>query len=167
MAIVAAQPAHLPALAAIELAAAALFPPADLPPALRGRTVAAATLAAAQHDGRLWVATGPDGRVLGFALAGIVDGHWHLDEMDVHPDHAGQGLGARLLRRMLEAGAGRGFERATLTTFAHLPWNAPFYRRHGFAELPPSRCGPALTAQLEAEQATGLTRRIAMVRPLP
>ncbi len=48
----------------------------------------------------------------------------------------------------------------TLRTFADIPWNAPFYRRHGYAdaELP-----VAMTALLEAEERLGLLRAGARV----
>ena len=59
-------------------------------------------------------------------------------------------------------GAGR--ERVVLTTFRHLRWNAPFYAKLGFAEIPRARQGPALRAVLAAEAASGLdpAKRVAM-----
>jgi ribosomal protein S18 acetylase RimI-like enzyme len=34
---------------------------------------------------------------VGFLLADIVDGNFHIKEMDVHPDHGRKGLGTKLL----------------------------------------------------------------------
>ncbi|WZB66012.1 hypothetical protein WJ971_27115 [Achromobacter xylosoxidans] len=51
-----------------------------------------------------------------------------------------------------------------LTTDRELPWNAPFYQRQGFVEVPAPQLGPALRARLEAEAAAGFdpARRCAM-----
>ncbi|WP_199154226.1 GNAT family N-acetyltransferase [Chromobacterium sp. ASV23] len=154
--------ADLPLLADIERRAAALFPESDLPPALRGAVLPVEALAGAQLEGLLWVAE-DEGRVAGFALAEIVDGHLHLAEMDVDPDHARRGLGAALLRRLVVEAAMRGHVALTLTTFAHLPWNAPFYRRHGFQDFAPA-ADSQLAARLRAEAAAGFRNRVALRR---
>jgi hypothetical protein len=54
----------------------------------------------------------------------------------------------------------------TLTTFAHLPWNARFHARRGFRVLRVDETGPALRAVLRAEAESGLQNRVAMGRPL-
>ncbi|WP_434631679.1 GNAT family N-acetyltransferase [Chromobacterium sp. CV08] len=159
-----ARPDDLPALAGIERRAAALFAPEDLPPALRGETVPAPTLRQAQADGLLWVAE-DGGRLAGFALAEWLDGRLHLAEMDVDPDHGRRGIGAALLAHMVEQAARLGCDAVTLTTFDHLPWNAPFYRRHGFADIAPAPASP-LAARLCAEAEAGLSRRVALRRDL-
>jgi GNAT superfamily N-acetyltransferase len=55
----------------------------------------------------------------------------HLEEMDVLPEHAGQGLGAALIEAVCSWAHTRGFDAVTLSTFRDVPWNAPFYPRHG------------------------------------
>jgi hypothetical protein len=40
-----------------------------------------------------------------------------------------------------------------LTTYEHLPWNAPFYERHGFHRLREEELGPELSAALAFERA--------------
>ncbi|MEN2427185.1 GNAT family N-acetyltransferase [Chromobacterium vaccinii] len=157
-----AEAAELPLLAQIERRAARLFSPSDLPSALAEHTLPAETLSAARDAGLLWVADDA-GRAVGFALAEIVDGQLHLAEMDVDPDHARRGIGSALLRHALAQAWLRGCAAVTLTTFAHLPWNAPFYRRHGFIEFEPP-AGSALADQLRAEAAAGLRNRVAMRR---
>jgi len=62
--------------------------------------------------------------------------------------------------------ARQGLLAVTLTTFRHLPWNAPFYARRGFRVLSPDELGPGLRAALRGERAQGLRRRVAMRRPL-
>jgi hypothetical protein len=56
----------------------------------------------------------------------------------------------------------------TLTTFADVPWNAPYYRRLGFADVPPGAQGPGLRRLRAHEAEVGLDRwpRVAMARPL-
>ena len=58
----------------------------------------------------------------------------------------------------------REFPSITLTTFRHLPWNGPFYRRLGFEELSDAALTKELAEQLECEAAEGLDRskRVAM-----
>lgn len=108
-----------------------------------------------------------DARV-GFARLEVVDGDAHLEQLSVHPAHARQGWGGRLLEASCRWAAGAGHRRITLCTFADVPFNAPLYRRAGFVELPPP-WGPGLTAARRREQAAGLDalgRRLVMVRRL-
>jgi GNAT superfamily N-acetyltransferase len=167
--VVRAEAAHVPALPAIEVAAAGLFSPEDVPPAMAAEPTALADLAAGQRDGRLFVALAPDGALVGFALLGSRDGHAHLLEIDVRPDHGGRGVGTALLRAVFAAAASDGHREMTLTTFSHVPWNAPFYARMGFRALAPGELGPELRATLAKEVERGLdpARRVAMRRPLP
>jgi hypothetical protein len=50
----------------------------------------------------------------------------------------------------------------TLTTFRHLPWNAPFYQRLGFRILSAHEHTPAISAVLVDQEGRGLTQRVAM-----
>jgi 8-oxo-dGTP pyrophosphatase MutT (NUDIX family)/GNAT superfamily N-acetyltransferase len=95
-----------------------------------------------------------DGRTVGFAHVLDFDGRFHLEQLSVHPDVQRNGIGAALLTAVEEAVREAGASVLTLRTFADVPWNAPFYRRHGYAdaELP-----VALLGLLEAEQALGLS----------
>jgi len=157
----------LPQLAALEEAAGAGFAAlgmetvaADPPPSL-------AFLEACRAGGRAWVAE-LDGRVVGYALAEVVDGDVHLAQVSVHPDLRGRRLGAGLLDLVEEWGIAAGSENMTLTTFAEVPWNAPYYARLGFRPLSPAELGDGLAARRAAEVASGLDAwpRLAMVRPL-
>lgn len=167
--IVGAAPEHVAALPAIEVAAAALFSPADVPPAMAAAPTAIADLVEAQAAGRLLVALGADGAPIGFALLGEQDGATHVTEIDVHPDHGGRGVGTALLRAAFATAAAAGHRAVTLTTFVHVPWNAPFYARLGFRVLAPDELTPALRATLAGEAARGLdpAKRVAMRRELP
>ncbi len=155
---------HLTAIPAIEQAAATLFAEADLPGELRYVVTNHAELLAAQRNRRLWVALNDDEHPVGFAMTDIVDGHAHLDEMDVHPSHARRGLGRRLLQRAISVARDDGHERMTLITFRHLPWNAPFYEKFGFSVLPGENLGPGIRLLLAEEREAGLNidNRVAM-----
>jgi hypothetical protein len=56
----------------------------------------------------------------------------------------------------------------TLTTFAEVPWNAPYYLRCGFRRLGVRELTPGLRAIREREAAHGLDRwpRVCMRRDL-
>ena len=160
--------AHLPELTAVELEAARIFPEEYAPEKLRLLATPAAALAAAQREGRLFVAADTTGKPVGFALAGVMDGAAYLAELDVLPAHGRRGLGRRLIEAAVAWGEAGGFAALELATFRELPWNAPYYARLGFRELEPQELGPALSAVMERETAAGLdpARRVAMRRAI-
>ncbi len=138
------------ALEAIEVAADALFDGVLQLPASPSERAAA--LAA---RGFALVAIDPDDRPLGFAHVLEFDARFHLEQLSVHPDAGRQGIGTALLVAAEDAVRARGASVVTLRTFADVPWNAPFYRRHGYvdADLP-----LAMAGLLDAEERLGLLR---------
>lgn len=114
-------------------------------------------------DGRVWVAT-VDNQIVAYALSMVRDESAHLEQVSVHPDHAGQRIGADLIDAVASWARDRGDKRLTLTTFANVPWNAPYYRRLGFQALPDDALGPQLAAELSAERMRFTAPRIAMAR---
>ena len=100
----------------------------------------------------------------------------HLEQLSVHPEAGRRGLGTMLLLAALGVALERGHEAITLMTYADVPWNGPWYERHGFRELDldaPDVRGDAVVKALRplrrTEQRLGLDRhgrRIAMQRPL-
>ncbi len=152
-------------LPAIETAAGEIFPAEDLAPELQEEGLPMAWFDRAAREGRLWTAvTRASGLPVGFVLVTIVDGSAHLHEMDVHPDHGRRGLGTALVGAVVEWARGKRFSCVTLTTFRHLPWNGPFYRRLGFEALSPAELTPGLARLLEQEVQNGLdgSKRVAM-----
>src|SRR6185437_4966258 len=65
--------------------------------------------------------------------------------------------------------AADGLPALTLTTFAHVPWNAPYYVRCGFRILDDAEVTPGLRAIRQREAAIGLDRwpRACMRRDIP
>jgi GNAT superfamily N-acetyltransferase len=61
----------------------------------------------------------------------------HLEQLSVHPDHAGRGIGRALLRAGCDWAAAHGYAELTLATYRDVPWNAPFYASEGFVEAGP------------------------------
>ncbi len=70
----------------------------------------------------------------------------------------------RLLLHVCAAARNSGLQFVTLTTFSHLPWNGPFYAKHGFAAVQTLGQFPHLRAAVRRERERGLENRIAMVK---
>ena len=87
-------------------------------------------------DGLVWVATDDRNDLVGFALCSDRGDDLYLDQLSVLPRHGRRGVGTRLVRRALAEAVERSFKRVSLSTFKKVPWNAPFYRRLGFHEIP-------------------------------
>ncbi len=147
---------HLSAIPAIELAASAMFAEADLPLEIRYLVSEDELLQEAQSEARLWVALTEDRTPVGFALADVIDGRAHLDEMDVIPDFGRQGIGTRLVHTLIDWAQSANYPALTLITFRHLPWNAPFYEKMGFASMEPSEIGEELASMLHEEGKAGI-----------
>ena len=103
------------------------------------------------------------GQPVGFALCGEVDGHAHLFEMDVLPEHGRRGIGGALLESTCNEAAVRGFSTMTLTTLRDVPWNAPFYAARGFVEMHPSQWGVQLEEIVARERMLGFPVRLRVV----
>jgi GNAT superfamily N-acetyltransferase len=151
--------ADLPHLPDIERAAAEAFRGLDVPFHLISQPGPAETWRPAVDAGTLWVAD--DAGPVAF-LAATRDGdRLHIDEFDVLPERQGRGLGRRMLLEVVEWARAEGLTSVTLTTFAGVAWNAPFYASCGFQTL--GEAAPAVLRRiLEAEASKGLPDRVAM-----
>ncbi|MFJ8691378.1 GNAT family N-acetyltransferase [Streptomyces roseolilacinus] len=109
-----------------------------------------------------------DGRPVAYLVWDLVDGAAHVEQVSVHPDAARRGVGRALIEDLAADAAARGVPALTLTTFADVPWNAPYYTRIGFRALPEAELTDGLRAIRRAEAAHGLDRwpRLCMRRPL-
>jgi ribosomal protein S18 acetylase RimI-like enzyme len=90
----------------------------------------------AREPGFLLVAD-PDepGPPAGFVHVLVIDGHAHLEQVSVRPEHQGRGIGAALIRAAMAEAAAQGFDRLSLCTYRDVPWNGPYYRSLGFTEV--------------------------------
>ena len=75
-------------------------------------------------------------------------------------------IGAALIGLVAEGMRQRRMSALYLTTFTHVPWNAPFYARLGFTALDDADMPRFLKDILEEEKRYGLTNRIGMRLPL-
>ncbi|WP_433300106.1 GNAT family N-acetyltransferase [Actinoplanes sp. CA-030573] len=117
------------------------------------------------RDGRAWVAGDPP---VGYLVAEWVDGNVHIEQVSVDPAHGRRGLGSALVEQVAAWARAHGSAALTLTTYAEVAWNAPYYERLGFRRLTDAELTPGLRRIRAAEAAHGLDRwpRVAMRREL-
>ena len=151
----------LPVLREIERAAGAPFRDLGMAAVADDEPPTIEELTAYQRAGRAWVHGDP---AVAYVLAEEVDGYGHIEQVSVHPGHSRLGIGRRLIDHVGAWAAARGLAGLTLTTFADVPWNAPYYERIGFRVV--TELTPGLRAIRAAEAARGLDRwpRVAMRR---
>ncbi len=94
--------------------------------------------------------------IVGFAESGQVGRELHLHEMSVARAHQGRGIGTTLLRALKIDARNSGFRAITLNTFRDVPWNAPFYARHGFVEVTEFEGRPHLARSLASAVELGI-----------
>jgi ribosomal protein S18 acetylase RimI-like enzyme len=121
-------------------------------------------LTRAATEQRAWVAIDDLGAVIGFAVAWVIDGEGHLDELAVTPAHGRRGVGRALVDEVLAWSAARGLPSVTLITFRDVPWNGPFYEKLGFEAV--TALTPALQAALDQGATWGVPRDVVMRRCL-
>jgi GNAT superfamily N-acetyltransferase len=140
-----------------------------MPEVAAGPASELAALREALDAGLLWVAEDPGAGAVGFAWVRRLSASAHLEELSVLPSFGRRGAGAALLGRAARAAAELGYGRLTLSTFARIRWNAPFYERHGFRAVPEADLPPELVAvrRREAEAGLSIGERVIMSLRLP
>ena len=166
MRIRAARATELPLLQALDRAAGQKFADIGLPEIAEHHWWALPVLADRLDAGRLWVAADEADEPVAFLMADMVDGCLHIEQVSVHPGSARRGLGRRLLDHAGSLAAADGLPALTLTTFAHVPWNAPYYARCGFRVLDDAELTPGLRAIYQREAALNRWPRVCMHRGL-
>ena len=125
-------------------------------------------LAAYADAGLSWVATDRSDGPVAYILVREVDRWAHIEQVSVHAFHARQRLGQALIEEAGRWAADVGLRGLTLTTFAEVPWNGPYYSRLGFEPVPEDQWSAGLCEIVAEEAAHGLDvwPRIVMKRPL-
>ncbi len=161
-----ARQAEIAALPGIEQRASELFLATEFADEVSQECLSIEFFTEQLEAGRLWVAADENDELVGFAAAIVLDGNAHLHEASVDPVHGKQGIGRRLVKAVCEWAASQGFGRVTLSTFRDVPWNAPFYHKLGFNELPETEHGPQMKKLRDEERESGLdiSRRLIMYR---
>ncbi len=150
--------ADCPLLPVIERAADGLFKGSGLLDGLGrpedARLTEVDALEKAADDALLWVATYQGKTLTGFVICEVIEGHFYLEQVSVHPSHGRKGLGRALTLTACYEARTRGLLPVTLSTFRTVPWNGPFYARLGFKEIPRDAYAPWLQkiAQKEAQR---------------
>ncbi|MGH3382100.1 MAG: GNAT family N-acetyltransferase [Actinoallomurus sp.] len=123
-------------------------------------------LAAYRRAGRAWVAADREDRPFAYLIADLVDGNLHVEQVSVRPDQARRGVGRGLLDHLAEVARAERVPALTLTTFAEVPWNAPYYERCEFRPLADAELTGGLREIRAREAAYGLDRwpRVCMRR---
>ncbi|MEZ6001994.1 GNAT family N-acetyltransferase [Hyphomonas sp.] len=152
----------------VDLAAGQLFAPTGLlsDEALQDHVPETVMVQAVEAGDLLKICNGGD-LPAGFALVSHRGGTLYLDQISVHPDHGRRGLGGELVRHVLQVAKQRRLKQVTLSTFRDVPWNAPFYGKLGFREIPRKDMADWML-DLEKIQAESLdvSRRCFMVRKI-
>ncbi|MEW2529193.1 GNAT family N-acetyltransferase [Streptomyces sp. NPDC047071] len=161
-------PSEFPLLQDIERAAGRAFRDIGMQEIADDEPPTLEELARYQRAGRAWVAADDADLPVAYLLADHVDGDLHIEQVSVHPDHARRGVGRALIEHLADTARAGGFPALTLTTFAEVPWNAPYYARCGFETVDEATIGPQLRAVRRNEAAHGLDRwlRVCMRRPV-
>ena len=115
------------------------------------------------HDAQAWVAVA-DGAVCGYAIADVIDGNAHLEQVTVRPEFGRRGIGRQILDEVIAWARAQQFRSITLLTFRDVAWNGPYYARLGFVEIADAELGPELAALRTHEATLGLdvSSRMAM-----
>lgn len=121
------------------------------------------TLSSRIAEGGLLVAADA-GEPVAFVMFREIEDCAYVEQIDVLPSHAGRAIGAALLDAVTAEARGRGLVALTLSTFRDVPFNAPYYRRLGFADV--DALTPAMRQIRHEHEARGLdeTARLFMRR---
>jgi 4-diphosphocytidyl-2-C-methyl-D-erythritol kinase len=127
--------AQIEALCAIERAAVQMFRGHEIWPAYEVAEIPPDILRDAIARGHVWVALSQAREPIGFVCLDTEEGGHALGiaELDVLPEWGRRGIGSALLETAIDWARAAGYRRVDLGTLADVPWNAPFYARHGFA----------------------------------
>lgn len=163
VAIRAARRHELSALQDIESIADGVFRRVAMPWVLAMTPADLDLLERARRSDGLWVAVNGANRPVGFALLRTVGGMAWLHQLSVLPRFSGRGIGGALLEQAC-AKAPTVF----LSTYLGVPWNAPFYTRHGFKVVPLAQYSAAMRRERAHERQLGhpIWRRCVMRRDL-
>ncbi|MFL5300632.1 MAG: GNAT family N-acetyltransferase [Anaeromyxobacteraceae bacterium] len=163
-----ARPDEVPRLRHIEDEAGTMFSGLGLVDEARDVSFPLDDLARLVRLGQVWVACTEGAIPVGMVIASVREGAVHVEELDVLPAHGRRGLGARLLAAACAWGRDHGHAAVTLSTFRDVPWNGPFYRKHGFRELRPEEWTSGIREIRDREARHGLRvdARVFMLREL-
>ena len=123
-------------------------------------------LTAFLKSGKAWVFSDRSGAAVAYLLAERLDDRAHIEQVSVHPKNSRRGIGAALIEKASRWSVESDLNGLSLTTFTNVPWNAPYYTRLGFAELPEIEWSAGIRHRVTVERSHGLHEwpRVVMVR---
>lgn len=156
----------LPVLQELERAAGAPFRDLGMDIVANDDPPTMAELIEFQVAGRALVFADEHDRPAAYLLVRPLDGYAHIEQVSTHPSHARQGLGQQLLDAAEAWAEQHNLAGLTLTTYAGVPWNAPYYQRLGFRVVTDEEMTEGLRSIRADEAARGLDAwpRVTMVR---
>jgi GNAT superfamily N-acetyltransferase len=151
-----ARPDELPVLVSIDDDACALYAEHGVHlelPSTHPFTIAERTLwQSALDQGSVYLALDPVQTPIGFAALSVLDDAAYLDQLSVRRQAMQRGIGRQLLQAAIEWARAQQKPALTLTTYAHLPFNRPFYERHGFHVLREAEVPRGLSHHLQEQR---------------
>jgi len=90
--------------------------------------------------------------VIGFAALRVLDGEPYLEQLSVRMHAMRKGIGTVLLDAAVRVAEKTRAQSIWLTTYRHLPWNAPFYEKAGFVIVPVEQCGSEVVQELAVQR---------------
>ena len=160
-----AQADELQRLNDIEEAASKLFESTSFALEVDQEPLSIELLQEQQKQELVWVVVDDHERPVGFAVVIIMGDRAHLHELSVDPAHGRQGLGTRLMKKVIQFAKTSGLDGVTLSTFRDAAWNAPFYYKLGFREMSEDEIGRNLgnIRDKADEMALPVSERILMI----
>ncbi len=148
-----AAPREVSQLQAIERAADTRFAEAGHPELADGDTIPTSVAEAAIADKRIVVAVA-EGDIAGWIYTSRIAGELCIGQICVHPRFGGRGIGTSLLSYIIEGAAGEAS--IVLNTQSDVPWNRPWYEKHGFVVVPEPGWSDALREVTKKQIDAGL-----------
>ena len=139
----------------LEQAAAEMFREIGMTEVAEDAPIPEKELLQAVEDQRLWVAV-EYGVLKAYLLGTFLPQSLHIDQVTVHPDAARRGLGALMIESVSADPRAKKLGLMTLTSFANVPWNAPYYERIGFLDIAESDWPEGVAEKVAVDQAHDL-----------
>lgn len=155
-------------VAPLELAAAEAFREIGMDAVADDEPLSESVLIQAAEERRFWVAV-EYGVLKAYLVGDFLPQSLHVDQVTVHPDASRRGLGALMIESVSADPRSNERGRITLTSFANVPWNAPYYERIGFVEIAREDWPEGVAEKVDAEQGTSIAAwpRVVMQRVIP
>lgn len=155
-------------VAPLERAAAEVFRTIGMDAVADDAPISESVLLQAVEEQRLWFAV-EYGVLKAYLLGEFLPQSLHIEQVTVHPDASRRGLGALMIESVSADPRSKERGLLTLTSFANVPWNAPYYERIGFLDIAESDWPDGVAEKVAAEQAKGIAAwpRVVMQRVIP